>query len=238
MIVTRSMHPDFLSNAYLVADVAGGHAVVVDAGAPIEPLLASVQELQVRVTHVLLTHDHHDHTTHMIELAERYGATLVTAEQSVDGYVVHSGDLVLRALATPGHCDPHVAWVTYDGDTATAVFTGDVLFRHTVGGTVDGGPDGYAQLRASVATLLQLPPDAIVYPGHTDQSTIGDELENNPFVLAWAGKRLRDNRAITVAGTAATLIYEGPDYDGGTKAWVEFDDGREAIVGGSMVRRD
>ena len=60
MIVERSMDPRWLSNAYLVADRAGGTAVFVDSGAPIEPLLAAVDRLEVHPTHLLTTHAHEE----------------------------------------------------------------------------------------------------------------------------------------------------------------------------------
>lgn len=155
MIVTRSMHPDYRSNAYLVADEPGGHAVFIDAGAPIEPLMSKADELGVRVTHVLLTHEHHDHTTHAIPLEERYGARLVSPEEALGANgTIRSGALVLRALATPGHCDPHVAWTVERDGTPIAVFTGDTLFRGTVGSTLMGGPDGFARLRKSILEQL------------------------------------------------------------------------------------
>lgn len=238
MIVVRSMHPQYLSNAYLVADEPGGNAVFIDAGAPIEPLLAKVEELGVRVTHVLLTHEHHDHTLNVMPLEERFGATIIVPEGLEDGHEVHSGKLIFRALSTPGHCEPHIAWLAGIGHSFTRVFTGDVLFHGTVGGTVNGGPDGFNKLRASVLeTLLTLPESTVVHPGHTDQTTIAEEAANNPFVRAWSGERTLDDAAVEVAGSPATLLLEGPDYDGGTKAWVRFADGREAIVGGSMVTR-
>jgi glyoxylase-like metal-dependent hydrolase (beta-lactamase superfamily II) len=239
MIVSTSTHPDWLSNTYLVADEPGGHAVFVDAGAPIAPLLARADELGVRVTHVLLTHEHHDHTTHMVELEERYGASIVLPEGLTAETTIASGTLRLRALPTPGHCDPHVTWVVEGADGgATAAFTGDALFRGTVGGTVGGGADGLAHLRESIlGRILALPPEAVLYPGHVDPTTVADELAANPFVLAWRGERPLVDEPVQVAGSDATLLLEAPDYDGGTKAWVRFVDGNEAIVGGSMVTR-
>lgn len=236
MIVTRSMHPDWRSNAYLVADEPGGHAVIIDAGAPIEPLMTSIDELGVRVTHILLTHEHHDHTTHMIALEERYGATLVLPERAVNGVTVKSGSLRLRSVSTPGHCAPHVAWLVEHEDSVVAVFTGDVLFKGAVGGTLDGGADGVALLRTSILDeLLSLPPDTELHPGHMEPTTVADELEHNVFVRAWRGADPVRDDIVQLAGTDVTLLLEGPDYDGGTKAWVRFDDGREAIVGGSMI---
>ena len=61
MLVERSMHPSWLSNAYLLADEPGGSAVFVDSGAPLEPLLAVVERERLTPTHVLVTHGHADH---------------------------------------------------------------------------------------------------------------------------------------------------------------------------------
>lgn len=239
MIVTSSMHPDYRSNAYLVADEPGGHAVFIDAGAPIEPLMSKVEELGVRVTHVLLTHEHHDHTTFMVALEERYGATIVLPENVTAETVIRSGNLRLHAMPTPGHCSPHVTWVTHDASGApTAAFTGDAIFKGTVGGTLNGGPDGLAQLRDSIEHhILALPHATTIYPGHMEPTTVGAELASNPFVRAWRGETTHADDPVIVAGTDATLLLEAADYDGGTKAWVRFADGNEAIVGGSMVSR-
>lgn len=239
MIVSSSMHPDWRSNAYLVVDREGGHGVFIDAGAPIEPLMTRVEELGVRVTHILLTHEHHDHTLHVVPLEERYGATLVLPEDVPDGREVRSGELVLRALATPGHCDPHIAWLATAGDDAEqVVFTGDALFRGTVGGTLNGGSEGLPRLRSSILDrLLTLHEDTPLYPGHMEPTTVGDELAGNPFVRAWRGELELGDEQVDVAGNEATLLLLAGDYDGGTKGWVRFADGREAIVGGSMLQR-
>ena len=58
------MHPDWLSNAYLIGDWEGGTGVFVDSGAPLEPLLRTAEEWRVTPTHVLRTHSHPDHVAH------------------------------------------------------------------------------------------------------------------------------------------------------------------------------
>lgn len=240
MIVHRSMHREWLSNSYLVADQPGGYAVIVDAGGPIESIMGEVEKLDLEVTHVLLTHEHHDHTLHLVELQERYGAEPITPSVTQDGTEITTGRLTLRALATPGHCAPHFSWLAFDGDTSAApaaVFTGDVLFKGSIGGTVDGGPTGFDDLKSSLLdTLLTLPPDTEVYPGHMVATTIGQELTANPFVRALRGELELGDEAVTVAGSDATLLLMAPDYVG-KKAWVRFDDGSNAIVGGGMVTR-
>ena len=73
MIVERSMHPSWLSNAFVLADEPGGTAIFVDSGAPLEPLLEVVEEQALKPTHLLITHGHADHVAGNDELVERFG---------------------------------------------------------------------------------------------------------------------------------------------------------------------
>jgi hydroxyacylglutathione hydrolase len=76
-----------------------------------------------------------------------------------------------------------------------------------------------------------------VFPGHTEETTIGREWEENPFVRVWRGAEPEGTETVEVGGEDATLVVWSPDYDGNGKAWVRFADGRNAIVGGSRVER-
>jgi glyoxylase-like metal-dependent hydrolase (beta-lactamase superfamily II) len=135
--------------------------------------------------------------------------------------------LRVEAVPTPGHSDDMVAFVVND----EAVFTGDTLFKDSVGG------GDLAQVRRSVMdVLLALPDDVRVLPGHTDETTIGRERQENPFVRYWRGLE-EGSDLCRVGGEEATLVVWSPDYDGKGKALVRFADGREAIVGGSRVER-
>jgi hydroxyacylglutathione hydrolase len=211
------MHPGYLSNAYLVADEEGGSALFVDSGAPLEPLRAAAERWRVEPEVVLRTHSHADHVEHEREL----GLPVRT-----DG--VEVGGLRIEAIPTPGHSDDMVAFVV----NGEAVFTGDTLFKDSVGG------GNFEQVRSSVLdVLMKLPPETRVLPGHTDETTIGREWEENPFVRVWRGAEPEGSDPVRVAGEDARLIVWSPDYDGGGKAWVRFADGRDAIVGGSRVER-
>ena len=222
MLIERSMHPEWLSNAYLLADEPGGTAVFIDSGAPLEPLHEVVQREGLRVTHLLTTHSHHDHVAGDDELVERYGVEVVKGP-------VTTGGLTIEALETPGHADDHLAFVANE----TVAFTADILFKDAVG----GGPDA-APIKSSVMdVLMSLPPDTRVLPGHTDETTIGREWEENPFVRYWRGDASSIDEKVTVGGDPATLVVWSPDYDGKGKAMVRFGDGREAIIGGSRVER-
>jgi glyoxylase-like metal-dependent hydrolase (beta-lactamase superfamily II) len=220
VLVERSMHEVWLSNSYVVADETGGTAVFVDSGAPLEPLLDFVEREHVTVTHILRTHSHTDHVVGEDELRERFGAPVTTDS-------VRTGGLEVRALPTPGHSDDGVSFVIGD-----LCFSGDTLFRDAVGG---GDP---SRVRTSVMeSLMTLPPETRLLPGHTDESTIGREWEHNPFVRYWRGVEPAGEEPVHVGGEPATLVVWSPDYDGKGKALVRFGDGREAIVGGSRVER-
>ena len=66
------MSDPWLSNTYLVADEPGGHAVMIDAGGPVQPLLDYLKRGQLHLTHVLLTHHHHDHVAELDAVKAAY----------------------------------------------------------------------------------------------------------------------------------------------------------------------
>jgi hydroxyacylglutathione hydrolase len=222
MLVERSMHPDWLSNAYLLA-VEGGAGVFVDSGAELRPLIEAVERWRVEPAAILRTHAHHDHVENEDELARRYSIPVIAEPGEWDWDGLH-----VRGLATPGHSDDGLSFVVDE----EVVATGDTLFRDAV-----GGGDVATVRRSVMDVLLALPDSMRVLPGHTDETTIGREREQNPFVRVWSGAEPEGSERVRVGGREATLIVWSPDYDGKGKAWVRFDDGEEATVGGSRVER-
>ena len=217
------MDPGWLSNAYVVADAEGGTAVFVDSGADPAPLVEAVERWGATPAAILRTHAHPDHVTWEDDLRGRFGVPVVAEPGEWEW-----GGLAVRGIATPGHSDDMVAFVVGD----ELVFTGDTLFKDAVGG---GDP---ARVRASVMDVFMAMPDATrVLPGHTDETTIGRERQHNPFVRVWTGAEPEGTERVRVGDRDATLIVWSPDYDGKGKAWVRFDDGSDAIVGGSRVTR-
>ena len=247
MIVARTEHPDWLSNAYLVADEPGGSAVLVDAGGPMAPLFEAIEREQVTLTAVLLTHHHYDHVCALDEVLARFPDTPVLIHalerelvpqatgEIVPGEPIPCGDLRIEPLHTPGHTAGMVSLLVSEGDEQ-ALFTGDTLFKGSVGGVRAPGHTTYEDLKSSIMDkLLALPPATPVHPGHTDPTTVGDELESNAFVRVWRGLDPEGSEPCTALGEPATLILLGDDYDGGHKAWVRWPDGRDDIVPGSKV---
>jgi hydroxyacylglutathione hydrolase len=152
-------------------------------------------------------------------------------ETIADGDQVNAGDLVIHALHTPGHTKGMLAFLV-DGH----LFTGDTLFRGSVGGVHAPGSTSYADLKRSVMdVILAQDPETEIHPGHTDPTSVAEELEGNAFVRVWRGEDPEGDESCTALGKDATLILRAPDYDGGTKCWVRWPDGADDIVPGSRV---
>jgi hydroxyacylglutathione hydrolase len=243
MILERSMNDQFLSNTYVLADEDGGTAVMIDAGGPVEPLLEAIEARELTLTHVLLTHHHWDHVCELGKVLGRHPDAKVLGHEAEDvegrtatiapGDVIEAGGLRIEALHTPGHTAGMLSFLV-DGH----VFTGDTLFKGSVGGVRAPGHTTFEDIRASIMdTLLTLPPETEIHPGHTDPTTVADEWEGNAFVRVWRGLDPEGDEPCTAMGEPATLVLLGDDYDGGHKAWVRWPDGRDDIVPGSQVQR-
>jgi glyoxylase-like metal-dependent hydrolase (beta-lactamase superfamily II) len=244
MVLERSMHPQFLSNTYLVGR-DGGEGFFVDAGGPVTPLIAEAERRGIEPTHVLLTHHHFDHVSELEQLTARWPGLQVLIhpdEQDLvegatgtmtPGEPITVAGLEVTPLHTPGHTKGMLALLV-EGN----VFTGDTLFKNSVGGVRAPGSTSYDDLRASVMdTLMGLPPETVIRPGHTEPTTVADEWETNGFIRVWRGLDPEGDEPCTALGEPATLVLLGDDYDGGHKAWVRWPDGRDDIVPGSKVQR-
>ena len=240
------MSEGWLSNTYIVGDELHGSAIMIDAGGPVEPLVEVLGRGQLTLTHVLLTHHHHDHVAELDAVKERFPDVPVlihplerdqvpgATETMGPGQTIETGALRIEPIHTPGHTAGMLSLLV-DG---TEVFTGDTLFKGSVGGVRAPGHTTYADLKTSIMDkLLALPPSTRIHPGHTEPTTVADELEHNRFVRIWRGVDPEGDEPCTAMGEAATLILLGDDYDGGHKAWVRWPDGSDDIVPGSQVSR-
>ncbi len=164
MIVERSMSDGWLSNTYLVAAEAGGDAFLVDAGGPLQPLFAAAERHDLNVTHILLTHHHHDHVAELGAALERWpqAAVLAHPEERVPGTTgdlnpgdeVEIGGLTVKALHTPGHTAGMLGLLVDN-----QVVPGDTLFKNSVGGVRAPGSTSYADLKHSVmerSTIMRM----------------------------------------------------------------------------------
>ena len=247
MILERTMSDDFLTNTYLVADGPGGSAALIDAGGGLAPLLETIERERLTLVAVLLTHHHGDHVVELDDVLARFPGTPVLIHalerelvpqatgEIVPGEPISVGGLRIDPIHTPGHTAGMVSLLVGDG-SEQVVFTGDTLFKGSVGGVRGPGHTTYGDIKTSIMErLLTLPPETPVHPGHTEPTTVGRELEENGFVRIWRGLDPEGAEPCTALGEPATLILLGDDYDGGHKAWVRWPDGSDDIVPGSRV---
>ena len=148
------MSDGWLSNTYVVADELGGTAVLIDAGGPVAPLLDFLRRGQLTLTHVLLTHHHHDHVAELDAVREQFPDVPVlihplerdlvpSATGTMEpGAAIETGALRIEPIHTPGHTAGMLSLLV-DG---TDVFTGDTLFKGSVGGV---RAPGHTTLRRS-----------------------------------------------------------------------------------------
>jgi hydroxyacylglutathione hydrolase len=175
------------------------------------------------------------------------------------GKTLRFGALEVRPLHTPGHTAGMLSFLVGErpepdhvsparaartaslgglGGAGLVVFTGDTLFKNSVGGVRAPGHTTYTDLRdAIMGTLMELPGDTVIYPGHSEQTTVAREWDNNSFIRIWRGLDAEGTQPCTALGQPAVLVLLGADYDGGTKAWVRWEDGKDDIVPGSQVQQ-
>ncbi len=246
MILERFEHPTWLSNTYLVAEEDSGPAIVIDSGGPVADLLAAVRARRLRVTHLFNTHHHHDHVHENARLKGETGARLCAHRLDaplIDGVdeplddrrVIRTGGLEIEVLHIPGHTAGQAAYLV----NREICFTGDTLFRGSVGSTTAPGHTTFEDLRHSLLErLMRLPEPTRIAPGHAALTTVGEERAHNPFIRVMEGRDPEGRAPVRFGGRPATLIVWGRDYDGGFKAWVRFPDGTDATVPGSRVERE
>ncbi len=195
-------------NAYIVrADRSATRAVIVDPGDEAPRLLGAIEDLGVEIEAVLVTHCHFDHVGAVAPVAEATGAPVYCPvierpvladimsfvpfpgfgpfESYEADHTVEGGErltlagLEFEVVFTPGHSPGHV---TYALGGERALFSGDVLFQGSVG-RVDLPGGDWDVLEGSIGRLVSsYPPDTAVYPGHMGATTLGRELDSNPFL--------------------------------------------------------
>ena len=188
-------------NAYLLADPLTKDACLIDPGADARKIKDFITKNGFNLKFIINTHGHGDHIgangnfdvpiyIHRLDkdfltdpkknLSPLFMFNIrspAAARLLEDGDVIEVGSLSLKVLHTPGHTPGSIS-LLLDG----IAFTGDTLFNNGVGRTDFEYGDEEALLNSIKSKLITLADDTIIYPGHGEPSTIGDEKQNNPFL--------------------------------------------------------
>lgn len=188
----------YSANCYIVMDEKTKEAVILDPGGNADIISREVKTLGCKVSKILLTHAHVDHVGAVEELHNLYGAKVLMHEEEerfmeLDNYVygklpkiygfINDGDEIefagrkIKCIYTPGHTKGGMCFLIKD-----SLFTGDTLFKESIGRTDFLGGD-YAEIIKSINDkILVLPSSTAVYPGHGPSSTVIYERSRNPFL--------------------------------------------------------
>jgi hydroxyacylglutathione hydrolase len=195
-------------NCSILGDETTREAVVIDPGDEIERVEEVLNRHQLKVKAIVATHAHIDHVGGIEKLHRATGApvymhqadlplyeniamqaawlgvetpgTVTLAQFLKDGDVVRAGNLTLNVLWTPGHSPGSLS--LYLPGAAERIFSGDTLFKESIGRTDLWGGDTRQILRSIKNNLLGFPDKTPVFPGHGPATTIGEERERNPFL--------------------------------------------------------
>jgi glyoxylase-like metal-dependent hydrolase (beta-lactamase superfamily II) len=198
-------------NCFLLRREGSGRGLIVDPGDEPDRVLAAVDQMGIKVEAILVTHCHFDHIGAVAPVATITGAPVYCPElekpvlADIMSYVPYAGigpfesyeadetmsggetlelaGLTIDVIFTPGHSPGHVTYVIRDEE---AMFSGDVLFKGSVGRVDLPGGDGPTLLRSIRELLESYPPETGVYPGHMDVTTLGVERATNPFLAELA----------------------------------------------------
>jgi hydroxyacylglutathione hydrolase len=205
--ITSFADPYFDQNCLVMRRRDTKAALVLDPGLQVGVVSDFIEKNDLDVQYVLLTHGHVDHVFGVPAIREQTGAPVYMhpldrvqlernpkvirqfgldpgqfGEPIIDhdlqeGQPVGWQDLAFDVVHTPGHTEGSVAFLLAD-----SCFGGDTLFNRGIGRTdLPGG--SYEAIVASIqGKLFKLPPETIVYPGHGQVTTIGEEMRENPFV--------------------------------------------------------
>lgn len=213
LVIATVVSAPFAENTYIVSRPGSHRALIIDPGLDLEMIMNQMSQQELEPAAILNTHGHADHIAgneplknrfpHIplaigagdaemlsspdLNLSALFGLPFVSppADRLLrEGEVIQYGGISLEVIDLPGHTPGHIVLV-YRG-SPVLVFGGDILFREGIGRYDFPRSDGRALVEGIRKKLFALPSDAIVYPGHGPDTTIGHEKEFNPFVGRYA----------------------------------------------------
>ncbi len=181
IIIKRIVVGPLETNCYLVADEETKETAIIDPGDEAGKIFSAIEKNNLKPKFILLTHNHPDHIGALKKVKEKLDIEILGVKE---GDEIKLGDIVIKTIATPGHSEESVCFIVDDpaDGGASVIFSGDTLFKNGIGRTDLEGGD-FNQIQKSLKHLMQFPDNFKVFPGHGEETTIGEERKNNPFLV-------------------------------------------------------
>ena len=200
MILKKLIVGSIGTNCYVFG--SDKEVVIIDPGGNPEMIISTIEELGVSPIAILLTHEHFDHTTGVEAVLNQYKIPLMYSKNGfrrsvkeankrlAEGDEIKIDNISLRVLETPGHSRGGVCYYTkevkeIDGKKIDGIiFTGDLLFRRSIGRTdIGGGNQGelFSSIKNKIMYNPELTDNFLVLPGHMGITSIGEERSLNMF---------------------------------------------------------
>ena len=159
------------NNCYVISNDFNKACVIIDAPQNPKAVIEYIKENGLKVSHILITHNHFDHIDGLDELQEAFNEAEVTQNS------VTLGEINIQSITTPGHTQDSVCFYI---PSEKILFSGDTLFCENIGRT-DYGGNLEEELASIKDKLFTLPPQVKVYPGHGEPTNIEHEIKYNPY---------------------------------------------------------
>ena len=162
--------------AYILHDKSDNQTIIIDA-AEANPIIKKLEELNLTPSHILTTHHHFDHVGALLSLKEKYNIPVYDYNNLKEGEL-STGKFNIDVIYTPGHTSDSVTFYFKEEKT---MFTGDFLFKETIGRT-DLSTGNFKEMQKSIRKILTYSDIIKVYPGHGDDTTLGLEKKYNEYL--------------------------------------------------------
>lgn len=175
-------------HCYLVWDEVTREAALFDTGWEAEPALKVVDDNQLQLEHLFITHTHHDHVAGMQRIRDRFPKVFLHTDarsappqhKNRRNDCLHLGSLRISNRDTPGHAEDGVTYIVgnWSEDAPHVAMVGDAIFAGSMGGAAQHGTLAKQKIREQI---LSLPPDTLLCPGHGPLTTVTEERAHNAF---------------------------------------------------------
>jgi hydroxyacylglutathione hydrolase len=175
-------------NCFLVWDEVTRDAALFDTGFDATPIFALIDQHQLNLQHLFITHTHGDHVAALEPVQARYpkirlhtgAASAPPQHRNRSNDFVHLGSLRINNRATPGHAEDGFTYIVgnFPDDAPGIAVVGDAMFAGSIGGAPNKGPLAKGKIREQILTL---PPATLICPGHGPLTTLGEQVAANPF---------------------------------------------------------